>query len=467
MDASALLESIAAQRWFAGRGSVVTEVTILDHVKLDPGPPDLILALARVTSSDKTTALYQMPLLVDGKTVVGDAFTDVSRLGVLGRLMAGGESLKGRKGVFRFSGPGLNPLDPPGGKSVRALKGEQSNSSLVLDNRFFIKVFRRLGAGSNPDLELNRLLTNEGFEGVPPQVGEITYRGSIDGARSTYDLAIAQQVVGRAKNGWTYLLNDVRSLLDSVNEAVSGPGRREFVESHSAETLARLEELGDRSAALHVFLARDDFPSEFSPEPARPADLRSWASSTRSWLKKLSETALRPAMVEQTKTILEELRTVPDRGTKMRIHGDYHLGQTLLSRRGWSIIDFEGEPTRSLEERRKKHSPLKDVAGILRSLSYASTISLFEQTLPRAAQAEPWADTWEAAARDHFLVGYRRRSYEGHFLPKDNRSRSLVLAYFELDKALYEINYEQTHRPDWTRVPLRGLRTILRRRRRR
>jgi trehalose synthase-fused probable maltokinase len=467
MDTSALLESVSAQRWFAGRGSEVAEVKILDFVRLDPGPPELILALTRVTASDKTTAIYQMPLLLDGKKVVGDAFTDVSRLGVIGRLMAGSESIRGRKGVFDFSGPGLNPLDPPGGKSVRSLKGEQSNSSLVLDNRFFVKIFRRLGAGSNPDLELNRLLTNEGFEGVPPQVGEITYRGSVEGSKNTYDLAIAQQVVGRAKNGWTLVLNDIRNLLATANDQVSGRERREFVERQCAENLLRLEDLGDRTAALHVFLARDDFPAEFSPEPARPADLRTWAASTRAWLRKLSDTALRPATVEQAKTLIEELRSVPDRGSKMRIHGDYHLGQTLLSRRGWNIIDFEGEPARSLDERRKKHSPLKDVAGILRSFSYASTIALFEQTLPRAAQAEPWADTWEAATRDHFLTGYRRRSHEGHFLPKDNRSRALVLAFFELDKALYEINYEQTHRPDWTRVPMRGLRTILRRRRRR
>ncbi len=467
IDTSGLVETIAEQRWFAGRGRAVGAVTILDHAILDPGPPALVLAIARVDDDKGQGVLYQLPLLVDEADVATDALVDPARLGVIGRLMAGGESLRGRKGVFHFSGPGLDPLGPPGGRSVRLMKGEQSNSSIVLDGRIFVKLFRRLEPGVNPELELNRLMTNEGYEGVPRHVGEISYRGSLDGARSTVDLGIAQMFIGRTKDGWTYILDDVRSLLGSVRDQPPGRKRREVLEQRCAESLARLEALGDLTAALHVFLSRDDLPPELVPEPVRPSDLRAWVSSARTSLKKVSDAALQDGAVEQVRALLEELRSMSERGTKMRIHGDYHLGQALLSRRGWTIIDFEGEPARRLEERRRKHSPLKDVAGVLRSLSYAATTGLFELAEADAAAAEVWADTWEAAARDHFLSGYRRRSHEGRFLPSDSRSRALALAFFELDKALYEIDYELAHRPDWTKVPLRGLRSILRRRRRR
>ncbi|MEA2508637.1 MAG: maltose alpha-D-glucosyltransferase / alpha-amylase, partial [Actinomycetota bacterium] len=151
-------------------------------------------------------------------------------------------------------------------------------------------------------------------------------------------------------------------------------------------------------------------------------------------------------------------------GFKTRVHGDYHLGQVLSSTRGWMIIDFEGEPARSLDERREKQSPLRDVAGMLRSLSYAASVSMIERTsfgTDEWNRLQPWADVWEDLARGRFLTAYLRRSHEGKFLPPNRSDLKAMLDAFEIDKALYEIGYERGNRPDWVKIPLHGLARIL------
>jgi maltose alpha-D-glucosyltransferase / alpha-amylase len=465
-----LLESLASERWFGARDKQAEDIKFLDRATISEGPPKVEIVLAAVEFGHKERRVYQLLLVVEkGETL--DVGSTPSCLQPIGSLMTHGQSLAGKRGAFHFGGVGLNPLEPPGRKSVKALRAEQSNSSFIFDGRMIMKFFRRLEAGPNPDLELNRLLTGVGFEGVPTQVGEITYEGNLERRHVTIDLAIAQQYIGRGADGWVRTVRSVGELLKSSASNVSGRQRRESVEEASAQLLSELELLGDTTAGMHVALGRDDIPPELLAEPLKPADMTAWTRRAKAALARASRhPQFAPSIHEHASNVIDALRSIDDPGVKMRIHGDYHLGQVLFTRRGWIILDFEGEPLRTLEERRAKTSPLRDVAGLLRSLSYAASTALFESAAPDSEEwrrMEPWADTWETLARDRFLAGYRRRSHEGRFLPSDRSALAQMLSFFELDKALYEYIYETEHRPEWVRIPLRGIRTVLRRRRRR
>src|ERR671918_747252 len=217
VDAQHLKDQLPGRRWFGGKGRALRGARVVDESVVEDGPPTLVWALIEVEFEDGERNIYHMPLLIDGDGPPRDAFEDVERLRGLGELMAHGHTVKGEAGAFHFGGPGLDPLAPPGGRSVRTLGAEQSNSSLVLDDEVIIKVFRRVEAGTNPDLELNRLLTNEGFPHIPPQVREIIYEGEIDGEEVSFDLGIAQHFVGDAVEGWTEVLRHVNHIFDEIH----------------------------------------------------------------------------------------------------------------------------------------------------------------------------------------------------------------------------------------------------------
>ena len=465
IDIEQLRTGLSHQRWFGDKGRSIATVEILDHTRVEGDVPELVIAILRVAFTDGGTRMYHAPLLVDeGST--RDAYAEVMRLGALGELMASGTTLNGDHGTFHFGGPGLDPLSPPG-RSSRAVGAEQSNTSLVLDDDIIIKLFRRVDMGPNPDLELNRLLTNEGFEYVPAQVGEIIYEGVIDSEEVAIDLAIAQRFVHDATDGWTEALGHVHALFDSVETDSPPDDIPAAAEGLSAEILDRIEQLGDVTAAMHVLLAREDIDPDFVPEPLDPSDLKEAVEGVRR-----SVTDLIAAGVSE----LEELREAIDEridaatalgeeiGMKTRIHGDYHLGQVLLTGREWLIIDFEGEPARPLEERRQKQTALRDVAGMVRSFSYAALVPLFERTEPGSEERDrlqPWARAWETLARDRFLSAYTRSAHEGHYLPSDRDALGRALDLFILEKALYEVGYERNHRPHWIDIPLHGIRRLL------
>ncbi|MDQ4125380.1 MAG: alpha-amylase, partial [Actinomycetota bacterium] len=351
-------------------------------------------------------------------------------------------------------------------ESVRAMGAEQSNTSLVFDDTTIVKLFRRVEPGRNPDLELCRLLTHEGFENVPPQVGELTYRGEVDGEEVSIDLGIAQRFVGDATDGWDYVLAQIGALFDEVDEADVAEDHAFLVEQRAAPSLEAVEELGEATGALHVALSREESDPALAPEPVDQLDLRAWADSAKAYLDRLSGGVpqleeIGPRIVAQ----IDKVKALDAPGCKTRIHGDYHLGQVIRALK-WMILDFEGEPVRSLEERRTKHSPLKDVAGMLRSFSYAATSALFDRAEPDSDEwkrLQPWADTWEALARDRFLASYLRKSHEGRFLAQDRETLGVLLDFFEIDKALYELEYELGHRPEWVRIPASGIARVIER----
>lgn len=472
IDLGRLRDRLPHHRWFGGKSRRIDAVEIDDQAIVDDGPPKLMLVLARVFYADGGDDRYHLPLLVDDDGDPRDAFTDPGRLGVIGELMAHGVTLKGDQGAFRFGGPGLDPMDPPGGRSVRVLGAEQSNSSLVLDEQVIVKIFRRVEVGPNPDLELNRALTNEGFLNIPAQVGEFAYETEIDGEPAVIDLGIAQSYVGDSEEGWAKVTRELHACYDAIHEEDAAEDISFLVEQRLGPLLELLEELGDVTASFHVALSREGLDPDIAPEPVTAGDLQAWADAVEASVQRTLEHG--PAELQRYRDELVEriglLRFLPPDGAKVRIHGDYHLGQVLLGPQGWLIIDLEGEPARTLAERRAKQSPLKDVAGMLRSFSYAAIATLLERAEPDSDEWRrllPWAAQWERQARARYLAGYLGKAHEGGFLPADRRDALTLLDVFELDKALYELRYERDHRPEWIRIPLRGIVEVIERGRRR
>ena len=470
LDTSNLTALLTHQRWFGDKGRTISAITHLDHGTVEDRADPLVLALVQVSFEDGGSALYHLPLIVGEDGVPRDAGEDPDRFKAFGHLLAHGHPIKGEHGVFHFSGPSLDPMSPPGQDSAWLIGAEQSNTSVVLDDTVILKFFRRVEPGSNPDLELSRLLTNEGFINIPAQLGEIFYERNRDSEEEELfqvDLGIAQRFVHGASEGWQIALERIQQMFDEIHPEDAAEDRLLLVEERASELLDAIEQLGEATGSLHVTLSREDFEPEVRPEPIEPYEINELARQMLTTLDELgSEVPELGSMAPRIRERIGAISAVADLGQKTRVHGDYHLGQVLRSARQWLLLDFEGEPARTLEERRQKQSPLKDVAGMLRSFNYAAYASLFERAEPDGDEwnrLEPWAGTWEALARSRFLTAYLTHSYEGHFLPQDRDSVAALLDLFELDKALYEVRYERGHRPDWLRIPLRGIAEIIER----
>ncbi|MDQ3751641.1 MAG: phosphotransferase [Actinomycetota bacterium] len=465
IDTEQLVRSLPEQRWYSGRERKLSSIEMIDHAVIEDGGAPLVTAVVEAEFEDGGQDRYNLLLVLHEDGSIRDAFEEVERLRALGLAMAQHMTLRGRNGVFHFAGPGMDPAAALGYKSIRTVESEQSNSSVILDDAIIVKAFRRPGDGPNPDLQLNRWLTSEGFEHVPAQVGEMAYQPGAPGAdanaETTIDLAIAQQWIDGA-DGWQEVLGHIRRVYEEADAADAVEDIPSLVVDRSRRILDQLEELGDVTGALHVALARQEIDAEFAPREVRRGDLQNWAEAVEIALHQLLHRGVDELAKQRPKieVLLRRFRDIADAGYMTRVHGDYHLGQVMLAERGWMIIDFEGEPLRPLEARRDKQSPLRDVAGMLRSFNYAVCSVLFDRAEPDSDEwriLQPWADAWERTARDRFLRAYFRKSHEGRFLAPDREALNTMLHVFELDKALYEIVYEMSHRPEWVRIPLRGI----------
>lgn len=460
-----LIEQLPTQRWFGDKGRTIKATSIVDHGVLEDGEEPLALVLLKVEFDRGTPSLYHLPILV-GDGDARHASEAPERLAVLGHLMGHGSPVRGERGIFHFSGPSLDPTNPPGSRSCRTVGSEQSNTTLVLDDSVALKLFRKVEPGANPDLELNRLLTTQGFDHIPPQVGEIFYETG-DDEGTQIDLGIAQRFISDGEDGWAYTVGELKRLFDEVHENDAAEDRPVLIEERSATLLTALEELGEATASMHVVFSRDDLEHEFLPEPLEIGDLKSLCANALESLRvSATEVPELAAMAPAIESRLESAAAITEAGRKTRVHGDLHLGQVLREPRKWAILDFEGEPARTMEERRAKQSPIKDFAGMLRSFSYAAYAALFDVAEPHSddwQRLEPWARDWELLARSRFAHAYMSRSHEGRFLPPEREDLLLLLDIFEIDKALYEIKYELSHRPDWLRIPLRGLSQVIER----
>ena len=418
---------LAQRRWFGGKRRRIAGLDVEDAVDLDCAT----LHVLRVTLDDGEIQRYAVPLS-PGATPA-DALDDPRFVRRLLRLTREESHVAGRAGAV-IGHRSRAFVDALGSEpAVRRIGGEQSNTSIVIGDALILKHFRRLAAGVNPELEITRFLTETArFPHTPALAGWLEYADA-SGALAT--LGILQGLVSDARDGWEWMLAALRD-----------DGRRAF-------TRPALQRLGETTAALHLTLARAlAHEPALAAEPTTGADVASWVASIDAQLVTARAAAPLGASVPPVPSdqIAEALASLRGRA-KCRHHGDFHLGQTLYREATgtWTIIDFEGEPLRPLAERRQKHSPLRDVAGMLRSIAYAAETT--------RATATPWTDEWERDARAALVDGYLTAASGAPFLPGEARATLRAIAAFEVEKAAYEVVYEANNRPEWIMIPLQGL----------
>jgi maltose alpha-D-glucosyltransferase/alpha-amylase len=360
---------------------------------------------------------------------------------------------------------------------------------VLYDDRLIMKLFRRQQRGPNPDCEIGRHLTEQAhFDGIPPFAGAIEYVAA-DGEPAT--LAMLQGFVASQGDGWTLTLEELSryyencatvawpeggstAAADLTDLAKQEPSQ--LARDHVGIALDSAAMLGKRTAQLHLALASPTEDPSFTPETMAASDVQSLLVALRNDavrvldLLKDSVAGLPDEIIDlaglalgRRSQILDSYRLAGEDGTlgqRIRIHGDYHLGQVLQVKTDYVILDFEGEPARPIEDRRAKLSPMKDVAGMLRSLGYAAYSGLIAYTARRTEgwnSLEPWARLWEQSMGAEFLHAYRQTAQDAPFLPSSDDGFRKLLTVFLLDKALYELSYELNNRPTWVRIPLIGI----------
>ena len=438
--AEALLPAVAGflprQRWYAGN----TAPTSLGVVWVEQTRPPWPALVDLVVDADG--ARYQV---VVGLRPVHE-YPDFLRAhgdGVLGEVdTADGRALAYEATLDAELGLALLDRVTQGrerAEHVRPMGVEQSNSSLIYDDRLVLKLFRRLQPGPNPEVEVTEALSAVGFSQVAAPLATMALEHT--------HLAVVQAYLVGGTEGWALALTSLRDffgVFDTQSMPIIDPNAPPPPAPDPSEAggdfAAEAERLGVMTAELHLAMAE-----AFGQ---RAGDPWAWAEDIGAQALRVSDESLDPGAVRR---VLDDLRSVSDAGAAIRVHGDYHLGQVMRTDAGWFVLDFEGEPARPLEERRRPSSPLRDVAGMLRSLHYASIVGLSDRDDVELAQA------WEARNRQAFLDGYLAEAKRGSILPSDERSLEAVLSGFELEKAVYELGYEDSYRPHWGHIPRAAL----------
>jgi trehalose synthase-fused probable maltokinase len=427
IDAEALSDWVVEQRWFASKAHEV-HVGLVEVLVLAEEPP-LGLALVEARFAAGTHDLYQ--LLVGPGDL--EALTTPEPAQALARLLTSEARVQGEHGTIAFHWPSAPVED----MSVRLLGAEQSNTSIVLGESAVMKVFRRLEAGDNPELEMLRFLTSHGFGHVPALRGWYALEGELLDAT----LGVAQEFIHDGHDGWELVLERLRSAPDSA--------------------LDDLGELGGVIGQMHSVLGSDLTDVDFAPDDPGEEGLALLTATIDEEIERVffdlpdDSEAVAPIQGrgEEIRDRLQLMSHVVVGGKLIRHHGDLHLGQTMRTPDRWVVLDFEGEPARPLIERRRKRSPLRDVAGMLRSFAYAASAA---SILHGAAVP----DGWEDAARQRFLDGYSSE-VDAALLPASEAGIRQLLAIFELEKAVYELRYELNNRPDWVPIPVAGIARLL------
>lgn len=479
--AVALPAVLPTRRWFGGRTRTIAAVVPLDEAAV-PGTRG-ILALFDVAYADGGRETYGVPVLPDsGDAGIRDAMEDPAFCRALLHQFRRGVSLPGRVGRFRFAATSVMAEVLPGApEAVTRVAVEQSNTSVIYGSQATLKLFRKLEPGPNPEFEITDFLTRAtSFRGVPRLAGTIAYEQ--EGSTST-TMAVLQEFVPNQGDAWTAALGRLAEYFAAVHETVEagGTGGEAFARTLADADAEEARHLGALTGRLHTALASATDPA-LVPEPIVAADIAAWREGMQAQLDRvmqmlasLHETLPR-AVRDLAHQVLEAAPLLRERlagldalrtgsHTKIRIHGDYHLGQVLRAGDGFLILDFEGEPARPLAERRAKHCALKDVAGMLRSFAYAaqSGLAAASGTPDEAARTDrlaPWAEHWERHVQSAFLEGYLAETWErgAGFLPADRDRLDAALGAFALDKTIYELLYELNHRPAWAGIPMEGLR---------
>jgi maltose alpha-D-glucosyltransferase / alpha-amylase len=452
----------------------------------EAGEPPQVAVIARVKASDGEYLLIDAVYEPVVARALLDALARRRRMsGLAGRLAA-----TPTRYYPRIRADVSEVLTGGHGVEPSVLSSEQSNSSIAFGDKLLLKLFRRLDEGENPDLEMGRFLTEKGFLNIPPVAGALEYvRGR--GARMT--AGILQGYVPNEGDAWQYTVDNLNGYMEDVmarqpemNEPtlLLGASLVDVAEMPPPELalemfgayLESVRLLGRRTADLHLALASEPDDPTFSPEPFTPQYQRSMYQSMRSLaLQVFRLLSDKQRHVPQAIQLMDLEGIVANRFRRLletkidvcriRVHGDYHLGQVLYTGRDFVIIDFEGEPARPLSERRIKRSSLRDVAGMLRSFHYAAYAGLFGRGAITAhdnpAFLEPWILFWHQWVTAAFLRAYLDAASDAPFLPRTRREIEVLLDGLLLEKAMYELRYELNNRPDWVKIPIAGILQLL------
>jgi maltose alpha-D-glucosyltransferase/alpha-amylase len=513
---------IGAQRWFQGKGRVLRDVRITDVIAPAAGNDEFRIALVTVQYVEEATETYVLPLaLLEGReaqqlidehpgavvaevdeaehaAVIVDAAYIPAFRDTLLEIAHGRRRVTGRKGELQgaANGPLRRRVAALQERHSRLLGAEQSNTSIVFDRDIVIKIYRRLEDGVSLDLEVGEFLGAQGFQYTPQVLGAIEYRQEGGTGRT---LAVIQEFVENEGDAWDLTLDAVTEYFERAATLSDSPT---MVDASTRALLAHAEDngsdrarafigpfleearlLGQRTGDMHVVLAGADNDAAFAPEPFTMFYQRSLYQSMRNLSGRVMQQlrgrvdamdgstqgaahevlSLEPAIMRRFRSLIDHKVN----GARIRVHGDFHLGQVLYTGNDFFITDFEGEPIRPLSERRLKRSPLRDVAGMLRSFHYAAYAALYEQEEHghvRAAERtamEWWARCWYAFVSGAFLNGYLGVMRGSPALPQDREELIRLLDVYLLEKAIYELGYELGNRPDWAAIPLRGLVQLL------
>jgi len=516
-----LLDYIRNRRWFRGKARDSWALQILDIISVRSADLAANLVMIEVEYAEGDPETYVIPLAIapaqqaneiiaeypyagiahlqtarkdgDSGNLLYDALVNRDFCKFLVEVIGRKRHFKGKAGevsasrtkVFRAArGLVEAPLEPI---PVRA---EQTNTSVVYGDHLILKLFRRLEEGINPELEIGRFLTeNTDFSYVPQVAGALEYQRR---KGKTITLATLQRFVRNEGDAWQYTLDFLNRSFKHVLAHPSSqipPIPQEHLLSLPQEPPPLAQEaigtylvsarlLGTRTAELHLALASAPDDPEFAPEPFSLIYQNSLYHAMRAFTAQMFQllrerlTEIPEGLRERAQQVLESEKGIIDRfqlirnrkisAARIRCHGDYHLGQVLHTGKDFVIIDFEGEPARSLSERRIKRSPLRDVAGMIRSFQYAAHSALLHQTSlglksEDITLLEQWARFWYVWVSSCFLVSYLDGVGQARLLPDDQEQRTILLDAYLLEKAVYEIGYELNNRPDWLDVPLQGI----------
>ena len=479
----------------------------LVEVEFDTGPADLYFLPLAMSFGDAENELQRSaphaiiaPVLSQrGAGLLYDGAFDDQTCALLFSLIENASRINARQGSLRgIRGKAFLDLMVPAETTlqVRRSSAEQSNTSILFGDRFILKLFRRQEPGLNPDAEIGQYLAEKtNFDRIPPFAGSIEVDGLTGFDGKIASLGMLQGLVANEGDGWKWTLKDLDRYYETCArlpfpENLSGELRRplelsdqpptQVARDHLGLYLEAGATLGRRTAELHLALGAPTDDPAFAPEALTGVDLQAQLTGIRqhasSVLDVLQErlSHLPDEVVKVAASVLSRRRQILDhfgslnddfqQTQRIRIHGDYHLGQVLRVKTDFVILDFEGEPARPLAVRRSKQCPLKDVAGMLRSFGYAAYAGLMNYTARHPEDVtglEPWAQLWERSAATEFLRAYREAAQGADFLPPRQVDFRKLLNVFLLEKAVYEILYELNSRPAWVRIPLMGIMSLV------
>lgn len=497
---------LKSQRWFGGKAGEILSTELVDVVGMQRAGVEAVVLYVQVEYKSGGADLYAVPVIAtEGEASVGGnavpalrisgrgggagvVFTDALKseafLSLLLDAIQRGLVFRGESGEISTSHTGsleLQETGAAGSLRPRAIKAEQSNSSIAYGERLMLKLIRRLEPGVNPDLEMSGFLSQVAHYPHTPQFfGALEYR---DGEGRLMTQGILQAFVANQGDAWQYTMEAISSFYNAVAAIPAERAGLPPKESPARVSLdAFLDSVGllaRRTAELHVALASDFGDKDFAPEPFNVDFQRGFERSVQELTKRVfgqlrqAKDRLPEAAKLRAEEILSSEQRIAERfhsalsnsihAMRTRIHGDYHLGQVLYTGTDFVIIDFEGEPARPLKERRLKRSPLQDVAGMLRSFHYAAYGPLLAGTgtvkidASNAQHLNRWALAWAAWVSDRFLAEYLKLAGEDVFLPPTRAEIIALLQIHVLEKAVYELGYELNNRPEWVAIPLEGI----------